>query len=243
MQQLLSRPSLHGFGMLQATANPVTSGISTVGSAAGTLTGALIGGPIGAAVGGAISGVMAAIAPLITGVIEGCGSTCQVTTTWANQAEQVLQQNIATYFSLPTPRSTVDQAAAVQNFYAVWNALVTNCNNASLGSAGQDCITDREAGACHWTQPAASVPPWGTPTAGACWNWFNGYLDPIQNDPNVYTPSGSTGSTASTTATTAASALSSAVASTSSFLSSLSTTDLLIGGAALLVVVLAMGSD
>jgi hypothetical protein len=243
MQQLLSRPSLRGFGMLQATANPVTSGISTVGSAAGTIAGALIGGPVGAAVGGAISGVMAAIAPLITGVIEGCGSTCQVTTTWANQAEQVLQQNIAAYFSLPTPRSTVDQAAAVQNFYAVWDALVANCNNPSLGSAGQNCITDREAGACHWTQPADEVPPWGAPPAGACWNWFSGYLYPIQNDTNVYTPSGTSGSTASATASTAASALSSAAASASTFLSGLSTTDLMIGGGLLLLVAAAMGSD
>jgi hypothetical protein len=234
MQQLLSRPSLRGFG----AANPVTSGVSTAGSATGTIVGALVGGPIGAAVGGVISGALSALAPLITGVIEGCGETCEVTTTWANQAEQVLQQNIEAYFSLPTPRSTVDQQAALANFTSVWNALVSNCNNPSLGNAGQSCITDREAGACKWTQPASSVPPWGTPAAGACWNWWNGYHDPIANDPDVYTPSATTSTSAASSTVTPTSILS----SVSSSLSSLSPTFLLAAGGLLLAVVL-MGDN
>jgi hypothetical protein len=27
----------------------------------------------------------------------------------------------------------------------------------------------------------------GEPQVGQCWNWFNGYLDPIVNDPDVAT--------------------------------------------------------
>jgi hypothetical protein len=125
------------------------------------------------------------ITTLLTGVIEGCGSSCEVTTQWANQVEAALQQNIAAYFALPIPRSPADQAAALANFQTGWDALVQNCGNTSLGTAGVDCIQDRESGACHWTQPASSVPAWGTPAAGACWNWWNGYHDPIANDPNV----------------------------------------------------------
>jgi len=173
-----------GFGAVNPA--PTTGQLISTGIlSAGTVAGALVGGPVGAAV---AIGISAATA-LLQGVINGCGSTCQVTSTWANQVESVLQQNIAAYFALPTPRSTVDQAAAIQNFNTAWNALVSECNNPSLGSAGQNCISEREAGACHWTQPASAVPLWGSPPAGACWNWFNGYLDPIQNDPDVYTPS------------------------------------------------------
>jgi hypothetical protein len=180
------------YGLGATEGGLISSGI--VGS--GAVAGALIGGPVGAAV----SAGVAAVASVLQGVINGCGSTCEVTSTWANQVEAALQQNIAAYFALPTPRSTTDQAAAIANFNAGWNALVQECNNPSLGSAGQACITNREAGACHWTQPASSVPPWGSPAAGECWNWFSGYLYPIQQDEDVVAPSAGSPSTALTTA-------------------------------------------
>jgi hypothetical protein len=157
--------------------------ISATGSAAGATTALLVGGAAGGPIGVAVSGVIAGLAPLIAGVINGCGESCEVTTQWANQAESALQQNIAAYFSLPVPRSTVDQQAALDNFTAIWNALVNNCNQPSLGSAGQRCITDRQAGACTWRQ--TTTPPWGSPAANQCWNWWNGYHDPIENDPDV----------------------------------------------------------
>lgn len=155
--------------------------ISTAAGSAGAIGGALIGGPAGLAVSAGVS----IVTSLLQGVINGCGSTCEVTSTWANEVEAALQQNITAYFNLPTPRSTTDQAASLANFDNAWAALVQQCNNPNLGSAGQNCISDRQAGACHWTQPASAVPPWGTPAAGACWNWFSGYRDPIANDPNV----------------------------------------------------------
>ena len=171
----------------------VSGGASAID--AGLVAAGAVAGPVGLA----ISSGIAVVTTALQGVINGCGSTCEVTSTWANQVEAALQQNIAAYFALPTPRSTTDQAAAIANFNAGWNALVSECNQASLGSAGQDCITDREAGACHYTQPASSVPPWGSPAAGECWNWFSGYLYPIQNDPNVSSASTSTPSTALST--------------------------------------------
>jgi hypothetical protein len=234
MQQLLSRPSLRGFG----ATSPAQVGISTVGSAGSSLASMLlasgaVAGPVGLLIGG-VSAAIVALAPIISGVINGCGETCQVTTEWANQAEQALQQNIDAYFSLPVPRSTVDQQAALANFTSIWNALVSNCNNPSLGNPGQRCITDRQAGACTWKQPASSVPPWGTPAAGACWNWWNGYHDPIANDPNVYTPSATTSTSAASSTVTPTSILS----SVSSSLSSLSPTFLLAAGGLLLAVVL-----
>jgi hypothetical protein len=234
MQQLLSRPALHGFGVVKvrrhplglAATSPAQGLISTVGSTGSSaatmlLAAGAVTGPVGIAIAG-VSAAIVALAPLIAGVINGCGESCEVTTTWANQAESVLQQNIATYFSLPTPRSTVDQAQALSNFDSIWAALEQNCNNPSLGSPGQRCITDRQAGACTWHQSASTVPPWGTPPAGACWNWFNGYRDPIANDPDVYTPSSTAvssgdGSVASPLSSSAISADVSSITSSSYF--------------------------
>ena len=185
------RTRSRGFGAV----NPVQGAISATGTAAGSTAALLIGGAAGGPIGLAIAGVITALAPLITGVIEGCGESCEVTTQWANQAESALQQNIAAYFSLPAPRSTVDQAAALANFTAIWNALVDNCNNAALGDPGQRCITDRQNGACTWKQ--TTTPPWGSPVQGACWNWWNGYHDPIANDPAVPPTAASASSTGS----------------------------------------------
>ena len=140
---------------------------------------------VGAIIGAAILGAGYAIEAIMN---SGCGQTCIVSTQFANEANTALQQNIEAYFSLPVPRPMSSQTAALANFDTLWAWLQqpSQCGNPQLGTAGQKCITDRQAGACTWTQPAASVPPWGTPAAGACWNWFNGYRDPIANDTNVY---------------------------------------------------------
>ena len=140
---------------------------------------------LGAIVGAAILGAGYAIQAIMN---SGCGQTCIVSTNFANQANAALQQNIAAYFALPVPRPKSSQTAAVANFDMLWNWLQQpqQCGNPALGDAGKRCISDRQAGACTWHQAANTVPPWGTPPAGACWNWFNGYRDPIANDTNVY---------------------------------------------------------
>src|SRR5580700_8858618 len=65
------------------------------------------------------------IAELLAKFTNGCGQPCLLSTEYANQAEALLQQNIATYFcppdgdcsdfSITTPRSQTAQAAAMQN--------------------------------------------------------------------------------------------------------------------------------
>ena len=134
------------------------------------------------------AGIMAAATAIDAIMNSGCGQTCIVSTQFANQANAALQQNIEAYFALPTPRPLSAQRAALSNFDTLWAWLQApgQCGNPNLGSAGQRCITDRQAGACTWKQPASSVPPWGSPPAGACWNWLNGYRDPIAADTNVY---------------------------------------------------------
>jgi hypothetical protein len=181
-------------GMGDAASEQLDTGVLNIGSSAG---GALASGAISSAggflgmsasvaipvVGAAIAGVALLATYLIKN--SGCGVTCVETSSWANQAATILGQNIAAYFALPTPRSQSSQAAALATFDQVWAQLVQNCSQAGTGTAGQKCISDRQAGACTWKQTAAAVPPWGTPAAGECWNWFNGYRDPIANDPNV----------------------------------------------------------
>ena len=119
------------------------------------------------------------------GVGSGCGASCVMSTAYANKAEQLLGQNIAAYFAIAAPRPKSVQMAALANFDTIWNDLKQQCSNPALGDPGRRCISDRQSGSCAYHQPAASVPPWGTPAAGQCWNWFSGYRDPIANDPNV----------------------------------------------------------
>jgi hypothetical protein len=76
---------------------------------------------------------------------------------------------------------------AVANFQSIWAALQQQCGQPGTGNAGVRCITDRQAGACTWKQKYAPTYP-GQPNIGECWNWFNGYLAPIQADPVVPDP-------------------------------------------------------
>src|ERR1039458_2333146 len=155
-----------------------------VGSSAlaiGAATGA-IAGPVGAIIGAGIGLVTTLINSLVAN--SGCGVTCVETSSWANQAEPLLAQNIKAYFAQPAPRSLSSQAAALANFDTIWNTLKQQCGQPGTGNAGVRCISDRQSGACTWKQTATS-PLLGypdEPQAGACWNWWSGYRDPIAND-------------------------------------------------------------
>jgi hypothetical protein len=97
------------------------------------------------------------------------------TTAIVNQAEKLLQQNLAAWQGLPAEQKTAaTQQQALANFDNVWNQVLKACGSGAYGSAGQACIADRQQGACHYTGPG-----------GACWNWFTGYRDPIANDSTV----------------------------------------------------------
>jgi hypothetical protein len=135
-------------------------------------------------VGAAFAGILFGVEAILH---SGCGQTCVQTSQWANQAEPLLLQNIQQYFSKAAPRTNLDKTSALNIFDAVWAGLVQRCSQPGFGTAGQNCIADRQAGACKWKQTADSpllkFP--GEPQAGACWNWFSGYRDPISNDQTV----------------------------------------------------------
>ena len=131
------------------------------------------------AIGGAIVSFLGQM-----GVGSGCGQQCVLSTQYANKASALLEQNIQAYFAVPAPRPQSVQSAALNNFMLIWNDLEQQCSNPSLGSPGQRCITDRQAGACTWKQTGQPEFP-GQPANGTCWNWWNSFHDPIANDPNV----------------------------------------------------------
>ena len=192
MQQLISRPSLHGFGTISrfglgaSTSQLVSGGTSVAGTIASATLAPTVAATLGITAAVAIPIIGAAVAAIGFGIEailnSGCGQSCVITSDWANQAESQLQQNIAAYFAIPAPRPQSVQQAALANFDTVWNYLEQQCSQVA-GAPGENCISDRQAGACKWHQ--TTTPPWGSPVAGACWNWLNGYRDPIANDPNA----------------------------------------------------------
>lgn len=184
-------------GMGDAASSAQAAGV--IGSAAaGTATAILGSLTTGGAT--AILGITSAAVPVIgaglmaaTLVVQylirnsGCGQTCIQTSAWANQAAAALQKVMDEYFALPAPRTEAQKAVAVAAFQGIWAQLVQACSQPGTGNAGVRCISDRQAGACTWRQKYAPVYP-GQPAIGECWNWWNGYLGPIQADPVVPDP-------------------------------------------------------
>jgi hypothetical protein len=136
--------------------------VSSIGAATAGL--APIGGPVAPLV-FAIAGLEVLAGQLLNafGVGEGCGPTCVQATQIVNQVEPLLKQNVTLYQS-----GQEDQPTALNNWGRLWGVVTQGCN-AIPGAAGQNCISDRQAGACK--------PEWKT--NGQCWNWDIGYHQPL----------------------------------------------------------------
>lgn len=172
-----------GLGDQQSAQQAVQMGAA---GASAAVSAAVAAGLIGTAaipfIGPAIAGVALLASILIKN--SGCGKTCIQTSSWANDAAKLLQQNSDAYFALPVPRSRSNQLLALQTYDQIWAKLVELCSDPQWGDAGKRCISDRQAGACVWRQNRSGGHP-GEPAIGECWNWDNGYRAPIANDPNV----------------------------------------------------------
>lgn len=84
---------------------------------------------------------------------------------FADEAERYMQENLNAWNAIPANQKTrALRDQAVQVFYYWWNQLEEKC--ATLGAAGQRCISERARGATN---------SWGN------LDWFELYLDPIQN--------------------------------------------------------------
>jgi hypothetical protein len=161
---------------------------TTVGILAGmhaVIGGVAMAGPVGLAIAGIL-----ALTPLIVNLFKGCGNSCVAATKVVNDAEPILQQNVAHYFSSPVRYKSM-QLAALNNYDTIWAAVQKTC--AGIGGAGgAGCVADRKSGACriHSATPARFdgcqyIPGGEASDSGTCWNWFTGYRDPIANDPCV----------------------------------------------------------
>ena len=196
-----------GMGTAAQTSQEVQIGGTIAASGATAILGSIAasGGSVlgltGAALSAAVPIVGAALAAatiLVQYLVanSGCGQTCIETSSWANQAAAALQKVLDGYFANPAPRTQAQQALAIANFNTIWAQLVAACGQPGTGNAGVRCISDRQAGACTWKQKYAPVYP-GEPNIGECWNWFSGYLNPIQQDPGVPDPDPTAASIAS----------------------------------------------
>ena len=181
-QQAAASGSGAAAGAFQIAESPTVGGkISGAGSL--IMAASVFAGPAAPIV--AIAGGVVMVAGQIMSMIglgDGCGQTCVQTSQWANQASAQLDALMAAYFGSPI-RNQSTQAEALAAFDAIWAKLQQVCGQAGTGQAGVNCIADRQRGACKWK---ALPPKWpGEPDAGACWNWFNAYRDPIANDTEV----------------------------------------------------------
>jgi len=203
---LVSHRSSYGLGSAGTTA--VTAGAGLAYPTA-ILIGGAAAGPIGLAVGSLVA-LGASIASALH-IGEGCGQTCVQATNIVNQAEPTFKMNVSAY-----QNGQISQQQALANFDAMWLAIQQACGGIP-GVAGQNCVGDRQEGACKWKD-----------SSGNCWNWFIGYRDPLLQ-PSTVAYTGTATSTATTDVGTVVSSLFSGSGG------------LLIGGALLVLGLLSLG--
>ena len=179
-------------GLGSAGSNIGTSVGGTIMSTAPLIAAIPIAGLPAAAVVAAV-GALVALGSVIAGALhigEGCGATCVQATNVVNSAEPTFRMNLEAYET-----GVIDQPTAQNNFSQMWTAIQQSCG-AIPGVAGQDCVSDRQSGACKWKQTGQPIYQ-GQPNLGECWNWWNAYHDPLTYDALVPYNAGSTNSSSS----------------------------------------------
>jgi hypothetical protein len=130
----------------------------------------------GFAAGGPIGAVVAGVASLIHSWLSRVGPQQNVATTViVNQAEPLLQQNLAAWNA--SSKNCNEQATCLAAFDAVWAAVVANCAIPELGDPGHSCIDDRLPAGVEFEYNTFHL------VGNGMWNWFAYYRDPIANDP------------------------------------------------------------
>ncbi len=188
----------------------------------------------GIPIAGAVLEAGAALANIVS--LFGPNPNNTLTTEWVNQMEaDVMKPNLQAWQSLaPEDKTPQAQQYALEVFSQGWNQIVQLCSNAQLGSAGINCLKDRQR--------------------GGKWDWFGYYYDPIAKDPQVAAnvaaakvaaQSSTPGTPIDTSTPGSAGGSNTPSASGSTTVSSSSTNPYLWGGLALLGVGLlfAMGGD
>jgi hypothetical protein len=183
-------------GMGQTTSGDISQAAGDAATTVGATGSLLVAAGVLQAVpvAGQIAGAALAITAVIASMFKGCGSTCTLSSDEANNIGNQMATNLAQYLAAPVSAAT--QTEALANFDQLWAALVNYCGQASLGSAGKNCISERQNGACAyqtspggWQQSSTGVWTFQYPGANhsgtTCWNYFVGMRDPIANDPRI----------------------------------------------------------
>lgn len=118
------------------------------------------GGPPGWVIGAVMTGVTTLIGLFAN---RKRGQQKIATTQIVNEAEPLLQQNLAAWQGSEHYES--QQLQGLANFDSVWQAVVQQCSDPAFGPPGQWCTDDRKR--------------------GGKFDWFARYRDPIANDPDV----------------------------------------------------------
>jgi hypothetical protein len=167
------------FGMqgLGITSQQITSTVGGSLMASAGVVALIPGGQLPAAIIAAVG----ALTNLIGGLFKPDITKIQASQIVDQIEAQTLKPMRVSWQALPANQKTVSMQAHYLNvFDQAWSAVMQGCSNPALGSAGQNCIGDRQRGACHYTQTGQT--PGAPPNCG---NWFVWYRDPIANDPNV----------------------------------------------------------
>ena len=135
---------------------PQNSGLGFVSTGGGDVGSSSSGG--GSGEGGAIVGAVIQGVALAMSLLRGRkgGQQKLQASQYANEAERLLQTNLAAFLSSPW---RANQSAALLNFDQAWEELRTLCGDPALGDAGRRCVSERDR--------------------GGKWDWFKVYRDPI----------------------------------------------------------------
>jgi hypothetical protein len=153
---------------------PLVGAGTTIGAAAATtgITSATL------ATAGITAGIGLVVAAVVLWMSRKGPKQNVITTGYVNQAEPILQQNLAAWNA--SGKSCAEQAACINLFQTVWNEVISACANPNLGDPGHSCLDDRlPSGVQFNTGPPANFNIVGN----GRWDWFSYYLMPILNDP------------------------------------------------------------
>lgn len=100
----------------------------------------------------------------IASMFKGCGATCTQATKIADDSQKAAEQIFARWNAEPVKYYSIQQAALAA-MEDIWRYLSGACSSATLGAAGQRCVSERQRGGKY--------------------DFFVHYVDPIANDPNI----------------------------------------------------------
>lgn len=191
-------PSVIGMsGIGDAPDTPNTNAEKAVaGAMAGGMTGVATAISTGSNLAGGIAGGLALVAPFtgpaapfilaasalvapIANMFKGCGNTCKEATTIANKAADALTQVSQQYWAQPI-RTKASQTAALMTIEQVIGYIQQACGSAQLGAAGQRCVQERTVRGYR----APAFESWCPKNLAGCSIWELNY-DPIANDTGV----------------------------------------------------------